>query len=200
MGKKVDVPLHKLAMYDKGRHSDWRCDSTNGKEYHTTVLVVLNTSWSGSASDLQHNVEPVTSGTRLRPIRLYWPVTSCLYSRLRVRLYDPRYRERKIADGFHGGGFRFGPPHENDSRQFPSSSPCDIQTLIGAIQKIISSGTEEIGIPLRHLYRQSKEYLKGFDAAIYVALSLVHDVPLVPVILRENLDHSSCGECSESEP
>lgn len=106
---------------------------------------------------------------------------------------------RKFVDGFHGGGLRSWPPHENEI-QFPSSSPHNIQALVDAIQKVVSSDTEETSIPLRCLYRQSKEYLKGFDAAICVALSPVCNVSLVPVILHKNSDHSSCGEWSESEP
>ncbi len=67
-----------------------------------------------------------------------------------------------------------------------------------AIQEIIASGTEEVGFPLRHLYRQAsicKEYLKGADAIIYAKLSHIFDVSFVPVILEESsLDGEWTGE------
>ncbi|PBK65201.1 hypothetical protein ARMSODRAFT_447578 [Armillaria solidipes] len=241
VGKEVDVRLHKLAMYDKGGHFDWHRDSTHGKNHHATVLVALNTSWSGGAfhlrhdgnemavdmhpkitgaeeprpyinlkavafyTDVEHKVEPVTSGARLV---LQYDVFVCTGpSPLAYTPGEYDFTTLDVVRGksrmdFMGEDYRPGPPHDNEL-QFPSSSPGDVQALVAAIQKVVSSGTEEIGIPLRHLYRQSsicKEYLKGVDAVIYAALDPVFDVSLVPVILHENSDHSSCGEWSDSEP
>ncbi|KAG7440609.1 uncharacterized protein BT62DRAFT_578063 [Guyanagaster necrorhizus] len=100
---------------------------------------------------------------------------------------------------FMGEDYRPGSPHDNEL-EYPSSSPSNVQALVDAIQKVVASGTEEIGIPLRHLYRKSsicKEHLKGVDAAIYAALSPLFDVSLVPMILREST-HSSYDAWTES--
>ncbi|KAK0458233.1 uncharacterized protein EV420DRAFT_1682270 [Desarmillaria tabescens] len=244
VGKEVDVRLYKLAMYDEGGHFDWHRDSTHGKNHHATVLVALNTSWSGGAfqlrhdgeemvvdihpkitgaeepqpyinlkavafyTDVEHKVEPVTSGVRLI---LQYDVLVCTPKTGPSRLaYTPGEYDFSTLDvvsgksrmDFMGEDYRPGPPHDNEI-QYPSSSPSDVQALVEAVQKVISSGTEEIGIPLRHLYRQSsicKEYLKGVDAVIYAALSAVFDVSLVPVILRENTEHVYSEWTESSEP
>ncbi len=57
---------------------------------------------------------------------------------------------------------------------------------------------EEVGIPLCHLYHQAsvhKEYLKGVNTIIYMKLSQVFNISLVPVILKESsLDSEWMGE------
>ncbi len=82
--------------------------------------------------------------------------------------------------------------YENEL-QFPSSSPCDIQALIDAIQKVVSSGTEEEKHPALPPL-PAIQHLQGVDAAVYTVLSPAYDASLVPAILRENSDHASCGE------
>lgn len=241
IGKEVDVWLHKLTLSDEGGHFDWhRGNSSDGRGHNATVLVALNTSWSGGALHLRHDgaemavdrhpkitgasepladinlkavafytdaelkVEPVTSGTRLV---LQYDVFVCkgpsplAYTPGRYDFTVLDVVRGKLRMDFIGEDYRPGPPHDNEL-QFPSSSPGKVQALVSAIQKVVSGGTAEIGIPLRHLYRQSavcKEHLKGVDAVIYDALSSVFDVSLVPVILHETTDHSSRGEWSESE-
>ncbi|KAK0217215.1 hypothetical protein IW262DRAFT_177103 [Armillaria fumosa] len=146
---------------------------------------------------VEHKVEPVTSGTRLV---LQYDVLVCKGPSplTYIEVHDFTvldFVRGKLRMDFMGEFYWPGPPHDNEL-QFPSTSPGDVQALVGAIQKIVSRGTEEIGIPLRHLYRQSsicREYLRGVDAVIYDALSSVFDVSLVPVILHETTDHSSCG-------
>ncbi|KAJ7193827.1 hypothetical protein GGX14DRAFT_701046 [Mycena pura] len=56
--RKVSLSLYKLAIYEKGGHFDWHRDTTHSDDHHATVLVALNTSWSGG--DLKLRREDVT--------------------------------------------------------------------------------------------------------------------------------------------
>ncbi|KAK0186811.1 hypothetical protein F5146DRAFT_1162410 [Armillaria mellea] len=221
IGEEVDVRLHKLAMVDEGGHIDWSRGSTQGKNHDATVLVALNTSWTGGAFHLRHDgkemtpwhstptveleVEPLTSGAQ---VVLQYDVFVCTGPSPLAYTLEDEFTTLDVVRGksrmeFMGEDYRPGLPHDNEL-QYPSSSPGDVQALVTAIKKVISGGTEEIGIPLRHLYRQSsicKEHLKGVDSVIYGSLSTVFDISLVPMILHETSDHSSCNsEWSDSEP
>ena len=45
--RQVQLKLYKLAIYTEGGHFDWHMDSTHGDNHHATVLLALNTSWTG---------------------------------------------------------------------------------------------------------------------------------------------------------
>ncbi|PBK96091.1 hypothetical protein ARMGADRAFT_925337, partial [Armillaria gallica] len=61
IGRRVEIKLYKLALYDKGGHFDWHRDSTHGENHHATVLVALNTSWEGGSLLLRHNGQEMSS-------------------------------------------------------------------------------------------------------------------------------------------
>ncbi|KAG7439048.1 uncharacterized protein BT62DRAFT_1025728, partial [Guyanagaster necrorhizus] len=72
IGKEVDVRPYKVALYDKGGHSDWYYDSRRG-DHHATVLVALNTPWKGGALHLRNGGEEMTVDMRPRTeIREGW--------------------------------------------------------------------------------------------------------------------------------
>ncbi|KAK0438850.1 uncharacterized protein EV420DRAFT_1207547 [Desarmillaria tabescens] len=135
-------------------------------------------------TDVEHKVEPVTEGVR---IILQYDV---FVSELSLPSTPNSDTEDSKLDmvAFHSS-IRCD-DHGNElqaTSRFASED--SISALVDAIQEIISSGTEEVGIPLRYLYRQAsirEEYLKGLDAIIYARLSEVFDVELAPVILEEN--------------
>jgi hypothetical protein len=54
-GRKAVPKLYKLAIYKEGGHFDWHMDSTHSDQHHATVLVALNTSWTGGDLLLRHN-------------------------------------------------------------------------------------------------------------------------------------------------
>ncbi|PBK81099.1 hypothetical protein ARMGADRAFT_1039590 [Armillaria gallica] len=87
----------------------------------------------------------------------------------------------------------FVPQEKDDSHDFNDSSNLD-----KAIQEIITSGMEEVGFLLHHLYCRASihiEYLKGANAIIYARLSQVFDVSLIPVILEEiSMDTEWAGQ------
>ncbi|KAJ7193851.1 hypothetical protein GGX14DRAFT_527738, partial [Mycena pura] len=64
--RKVSLSLYKLAIYEKGGHFDWHRDTTHSDDHHATVLVALNTSWSGG--DLKLRRENVTVAPDMHPM------------------------------------------------------------------------------------------------------------------------------------
>ncbi|KAK0244884.1 hypothetical protein EDD85DRAFT_760049, partial [Armillaria nabsnona] len=134
-------------------------------------------------TDVEHKVEPVTEGVR---IILQYDVFVSKPSRSSTPNCD---LEDSILDMVvfcsHMGCY-----HHNNELQAPSglSKESSLLVLVDVIHEIIDNGTEEVGIPLRHLYRQAsirKEYFKDFNAIIFASISKVFDVELVPVILEE---------------
>ncbi|SJL15597.1 uncharacterized protein ARMOST_19099 [Armillaria ostoyae] len=145
-------------------------------------------------TDVEHKVEPVTEGVRL--ILQYDVFVS--HEEADLHEFDDYSNLDKVS-----GKSRLHHSYEkiyDHELQAPSGSSNEdsLSSLVDAIQEIIASGTEEVGIPLRHLYRQAsirKEYLKGADAIIYAKLSQVFDVSLVPVVLEEiSMDGEWTGE------
>ncbi|KAK0244886.1 hypothetical protein EDD85DRAFT_898752 [Armillaria nabsnona] len=139
-------------------------------------------------TDVEHKVEPVTEGVRL-VLRYDVFVTE---QSSRSSTPDPYLEDsgESFLDGvaLHSS---MGCHDHNNELQAPSgfSKESSLSALVEALHEIIDDGTEEVGIPLRHLYRQAsirKEYLKGIDAVIYARLGEVFNVELVPVILEEN--------------
>ena len=53
--RNVKVKLYKLAIYREGGHFDWHKDTTHSDKHHATVLVALNTSWTGGDFILRRN-------------------------------------------------------------------------------------------------------------------------------------------------
>ncbi|KAK0436169.1 hypothetical protein EV421DRAFT_1739817 [Armillaria borealis] len=145
-------------------------------------------------TDVEHKVEPVTEGVRL--ILQYDVFVS--HEEGDPHEFDDYSNLDKVS-----GKSRLHHSSENvydHELQAPcgSSNEDSVSSLVDAIREIIASGTEEVGFPLRHLYRQAsirKEYLKGADAIIYAKLTQVFDVSLVPMILEEiSIDGDWTGE------
>jgi hypothetical protein len=53
--RKVQVKLYKLVIYTDGGHFDFHRDSTHSDNHHATVLLALNTSWTGGDLVLKRN-------------------------------------------------------------------------------------------------------------------------------------------------
>lgn len=55
VGRDAKLKFYKLAIYTDGGHFDWHMDSTHSDKHHATVLLALNTSWSGGDLILRRN-------------------------------------------------------------------------------------------------------------------------------------------------
>jgi hypothetical protein len=53
--RKVQLKLYKLVVYTDGGHFDFHMDSTHSDNHHATVLLALNTSWTGGDLVLKRN-------------------------------------------------------------------------------------------------------------------------------------------------
>jgi hypothetical protein len=54
-GREVKLKLYKLAVYESGGHFDWHMDTTHSDKHHGTLLLALNTSWTGGNLILRRN-------------------------------------------------------------------------------------------------------------------------------------------------
>ncbi|KAJ7585372.1 hypothetical protein C8J56DRAFT_712429, partial [Mycena floridula] len=63
--REIRLSLYKLAIYEKGGHFDWHRDTTHSDDHHATVLLALNTSWTGG--DLKIRRDDVTITPKLHP-------------------------------------------------------------------------------------------------------------------------------------
>jgi hypothetical protein len=65
IGRRVEMKLYKLAIYEPGGHFDWHMDSTHSDEHHATVLVALNAVWKGGDFIFRRN--DVETRTSMKP-------------------------------------------------------------------------------------------------------------------------------------
>ncbi|KAJ7193826.1 hypothetical protein GGX14DRAFT_405192 [Mycena pura] len=69
--RKVSLSLYKLAIYEKGGHFDWHRDTTHSDDHHATVLVALNTSWSGGDLKLRRENVTVSPDMHTKMVKLW---------------------------------------------------------------------------------------------------------------------------------
>ena len=55
VARQAKVKLYKLTIYREGGHFDWHVDTTHSDSHHATILVALNTSWTGGDFILRRN-------------------------------------------------------------------------------------------------------------------------------------------------
>ncbi|KAJ3979591.1 hypothetical protein F5890DRAFT_1558547 [Lentinula detonsa] len=190
---------HKLAVHEQGGHSDWHRDTTHGDNHHGTVLIALNTSWKGGDLYLRHrgvetsfDMQPrkpsgaggkagATSGSRMHsPIgkKPYPNVTRCIQLEWRYNkfLNDP---------------YDYRSPIDPTQFEIPDTTVENEETLIrlnNLLTNEFSPRIEEVGFPLRHLYRRQSilpHYLKGVAALIYQHFlnSNFFNISLHPIML-----------------
>ncbi|KAK0234170.1 hypothetical protein IW262DRAFT_137614 [Armillaria fumosa] len=223
VGKRIKIALYKLAIYEKGGHFDWHRDSTHGDNHHGTVLIALNTSWEGGGLHLRHNgteacfdLHPVverdpqtrtTTSVSLQAVAFYTDVehkvdTVTEGTRL-VLQYDVFIiqDEDEDPDSYHGciRDSKLFVEHLRSGAEAQVPEIFDhsaLKELSDAISEVHKKGTDEVSIPLRHLYRQASirpEYLKGVDAVVYEKLLQTFKVSLLPILLMETVFEDDSG-------
>ncbi|KAK0460284.1 uncharacterized protein EV420DRAFT_1536048 [Desarmillaria tabescens] len=182
-GQEMTVDMHpKVTSITDQETSE--SSNTSGSEDEPDTEISLRA--AAFYTDVEHKVEPVTDGVRLI---LQYDVFVSPEKSDEDDDFDNSFSNLDNVSGKSRLGYD-EKPYDNEI-QVPSgfSNETSLSNLVDAIQEILVSGTEEVGIPLRYLYRQAsirKEYLKGVDAIIYAKLSQIFNVSLVPVILEES--------------
>jgi hypothetical protein len=218
-GRKVEVKLYKLAVYEPGGHFDWHIDSTHSDEHHATLLVALNTSWKGGDLVLRRNgiethinLQP-QSGEKEEPIlqavgfftdteHRVEPVTEGVRI---VFQYDIEAVEQEEEEETDNWGDEVDPWMDKVQDDYFSrievqgiaqttSDKDAVEKVITIITELHKSGVEEVAFAMQHLYRKaaiSAQCLKGSDAVLYNALLACgfFDISLHPVMLQETSDY-----------
>ena len=218
-GRKLDLKLYKLAVYETGGHFDWHMDSTHSDKHHGTLLLALNTSWEGGDLVLRRNgietpmdLRPQEPGyfsgwTSLQAAAFFTDTehrVEPVKSGIRIVLqYDIELEEEEEEDDS-------GKEEDNELEEWMSSvratSPehcveaaadkAALDKVLTIIKELHSNGAREVAFALHHLYRKasiSANYLKGTDAILHDALiaSGEFDVSLHPVIFYESFEYVS---------
>jgi hypothetical protein len=76
--RQVQLKLYKLAIYTDGGHFDWHMDSTHSDNHHATVLLALNTSWTGGDLVLRRNGVETRLGMHPKDMNLLVRGPPCL--------------------------------------------------------------------------------------------------------------------------
>ena len=213
-GRRVEVKLYKLAVYEPGGHFDWHMDSTHSDKHHATLLVALNTSWKGGDLVLQRkgiethiNLQP-QSGDKGEPIlqavafftdteHRVDPVTEGVRI---VFQYDIEAGEEEEVtndwsddevdpwmDKVQSG---YSNRMQVQGVAQATSDKAAVEKVITIITELHKSGVKEVAFAMQHLYRKaaiSAQCLKGSDAVLYNTLLAcgLFDISLHPVVLRE---------------
>ncbi|KAJ7640709.1 hypothetical protein DFH06DRAFT_1477660 [Mycena polygramma] len=182
--RTVSLSLYKLAIYEKGGHFDWHRDTTHSDDHHATVLVALDTPWTGGDlklrhedftvcpdmhpsdgalavvafyTDIEHMVEPVTEGVR---IILQFDVHVLEVEEEEEPQENKEDRDETYWDDDPKAiavGVHCPKSDEIPTSSIPSSTANDtaILEIIDAIKKLHADGFYEVGFPLQHLYRKA---------------------------------------------
>ena len=223
-GRKVEVKLYKLAVYEPGGHFDWHMDSTHSDTHNATLLVALNTFWKGGDLVLRRNdiethidLQPELRAAHwkkpiLQAVAFYTdtehrvePVTEGVRI---VLQYDVEVGEMGRDDSNRGDEYwpwmdQFADDYsrrmEYEALTQATSDKAALEKVITVITELHQSGTEEVAFAMQHLYRKASitsHCLKGPDAVLYNALlaSGRFDVSLHPVVLLEASDEDAMLE------
>jgi len=222
-GRKVEVKLYKLAIYEPGGHFDWHMDSTHSDKHHATLLVALNTSWKGGDLVLRRN--DIETHINLQPQfdEKGEPILQAV-----AFFTDTEHRVEPVTEGvrivfqydieagdtekdpnywMYEGNPWMEKVHSDYSSRMELQGIAQVISDKAAVEKVITiimqlhkSGVDEVAFAMQHLYRKaaiSAQCLKGSDTVLYNALlaSGLFDISLHPVVLREASDHE--GEINE---
>jgi hypothetical protein len=217
-GRKVEVKLYKLAIYEPGGHFDWHMDSTHSDEHHTTLLVALNTSWKGGDLVLRRNGiethinlqpqfdeegEPILQAVafftdtehRVEPVTEGVRIVFQYDIEAGQKVEDPKndwmYEGAPWMDKVHSD---YSSRMELQGIAQVISDKAAIERVIFIITELHKSGVDEVAFAMQHLYRKaaiSAQCLKGSDGVLYNALlaSGLFDISLHPVVLQETSDY-----------
>ena len=99
--RNVTVKLYKLAIYREGGHFDWHRDTTHSDNHHATVLVALNTSWTGGDFILRRNGIETRMGMKPKviPPRGMWEDKSTTEFGVVAFYTDTEHRIEPVTDG-----------------------------------------------------------------------------------------------------
>ncbi|KAF8917408.1 hypothetical protein CPB85DRAFT_1452882 [Mucidula mucida] len=215
----AEVKLYKLAVYKEGGHFDWHRDTTHGDNHHATVLVSLNTAWKGGALRLRHrevettfDMQPAIKGkyVEMQVVAFYTdvehkvdPVTEGVRVVLQYDVYVTTTEDDDDSDMENEAEDPDKPIYEvlNTARlqryssyELPDSTENEeaLERLIKTLNALMKQNkTQEVGFPLRHLYRQQSilpQYLKGVDALMFRRLSPLFEISLHPILLSATTD------------
>jgi hypothetical protein len=216
-GRKVEVKLYKLAIYEPGGHFDWHMDSTHSDEHHATLLVALNTSWKGGDLVLRRN--DIETHINLQPqfdekgepilqaVAFFTdtehrvePVTEGVRIVLQYDIEAGEKVEVPTNDWMYAGEPWMDKVHSDYSSRMELQGIAQVISDKAAVEKVIiiitelhRSGVDEVAFAMQHLYRKasiSAQCLKGSDTVLYNTLlaSGVFDISLHPVVLQETSD------------
>ena len=99
--RDVTVNLYKLAIYREGGHFDWHKDTTHSDNHHATVLVALNTSWTGGDFILRRNgIETrMDMQPKVIPPRHKWEDEPTIELRAVAFYTDTEHRVEPVTEG-----------------------------------------------------------------------------------------------------
>ncbi|KIM78009.1 hypothetical protein PILCRDRAFT_824736, partial [Piloderma croceum F 1598] len=223
--RQVTLKLYKLVIYEAGRHFDWHMDSMHSDSHHATLLVGLNTSWKGGDLILQHNgvetrtdLQPQCTHSYLAPdlqaIASYTnmehhvePVTEGVRIVLQYDIEVVTGTEKEIAEEDFGN---YDWPLDVVSTTYSSrtkylgvvqatADKTAVEEVIDTIKRLHTSGIEEVGFALQHLYCKASihaKFLKGSDAYLYDRLVWcgAFNITLCPAVLVESGDDNETSE------
>ncbi|OAX33691.1 hypothetical protein K503DRAFT_804176 [Rhizopogon vinicolor AM-OR11-026] len=207
VGKKLQIKLHKLAIYEEGAHIDWHRDSTHSDAHRAMMLFALNTEWEGGELMLMHqsvemsvDLHPTTSrhSKNLRPVIVAFDK-------------DTEYKVMPVTKGTQLmlqydvnviGEMPQLSPYDNEepleylssrgkllefNTMYPSiPNNALFRAVANEIQELHERGTKTVAFPLFHLYHEAsfkREYLKVPDSLLFDALKDRFDISIGPIVI-----------------
>jgi hypothetical protein len=213
-GRRIELKLYKLAVYEHGGHFDWHMDSTHSDGHHATLLVALNTSWKGGDLVLRRNdvethvnLQP-QSGDKKEPIlqavafftdteHCVEPVTEGIRIILQYDIevgekeeHKQEYYDDEADIWLDRAQSDYSTRMEFQGAAQAAADKVAVEKVLDIIAELHKSGVGEVAFALQYLYRKasiSAQYLKGSDAVLYNALLATgaFQVSLHPVVLTQ---------------
>jgi hypothetical protein len=179
---RLELRPYKLVVYQEGGHFDAHRDTVRGDGHIGTLVLVLNSTYTGGELEVTHNGQTeVMTGGPYSCVAMYGdclhkinPVTSGTRVSLIFDIYGDEWEQGKESDIY------FWEASKCEAQKITcAEAPINRSAILEGIDKELDDECDTLVICLVHkypLHQTMPEFLKGADRALYELLKDEYDV------------------------
>jgi len=204
--KTYELRPYKLAIYKQGGHFDAHRDTVRGEGHIGTLVVILNSEYTGGELEVTHGGRTETVTGAYRWVAMYG---DCLHkihpvtSGTRVSLIFDIYSTSKWSECRHNWDAPLGPKEVAVEKARGAEADGELRRAVVAGMHQQLRGYDSAVITLQHLYpacQARPSFLKGGDQLLYDTLQEHFQLAVLPCSLYHLEYHEEgCDGCEENE-
>jgi len=208
--QQLEVRPYKLVIYQEGGHFDAHRDTVRGEGHIGTLVVILNSeytggelevthggrsetvtgaySWVAMYGDCVHQIHPVTSGTRVSLIYDIYSIGAVSFEKCSA--------SRNGKEDVHAHAFWSSRLQQEPIDHSSQISVATKEAVSKEVERELK-GVDTLILTLQHLYPEcqtSSAFLKGGDRALYELLSEQYEVQVVAATIYRSYFYGDGNE------